>query len=161
MEKRSPYEPANETRVLVVGYGNPGRQDDALGPAAAEAVERLGLPGVRVSVAYQLAIEDAYDAASCDAVLFVDASTCAPEPFSVDAVVPSPEVACFASHVVRPEFIVGLCRTLYGRAPAATLIGIRGYAFAFGEGLTQRARVNLDLAVSYIHEVLREHVGAA
>jgi hydrogenase maturation protease len=28
-------------RVLVIGYGNPGRQDDGLGPAAAAEIEKL------------------------------------------------------------------------------------------------------------------------
>ena len=33
-------------RLLVIGYGNPGRLDDGLGPAFAAQVERLQLPDV-------------------------------------------------------------------------------------------------------------------
>ena len=33
-------------KALVIGYGNPGRLDDGLGPALAEAVEKLDLPGL-------------------------------------------------------------------------------------------------------------------
>ena len=36
--------------MLLLGYGNPGRLDDGLGPALAAQVERLALPGVTVRV---------------------------------------------------------------------------------------------------------------
>jgi hypothetical protein len=36
----------------VIGYGNTLRGDDGIGPAVAEAVAALGLPGVRVIGAY-------------------------------------------------------------------------------------------------------------
>lgn len=139
---------ARDSRILVLGYGNPGRQDDGLGPAAAEAIERRRFERVQTSANYQLAIEDASDAAECDVVIFVDASKTGPEPFSVAPVRPSSEVACFVSHFVRPEYIMSLCRSVYGRTPRAYLIGIRGYDFDFGEGLTERARENLEIAVS-------------
>jgi DNA-binding response OmpR family regulator len=45
-------------RVLVIGYGNPGRLDDGLGPALAETLQRLDLPGVTVDADYQLTAED-------------------------------------------------------------------------------------------------------
>jgi hydrogenase maturation protease len=145
---------AVEPPVLVLGYGNPGRGDDGLGPAAAEAIEQLGLPGVLTIAKYQLAIEDASDAAACASVIFVDAARAGVAPFSGAAVLPSAGVTCFASHIVPPDVIIGLCTHVYGRTPDARLIGIRGYAFDFDEGLTQQARANLDLAVAYIRSLL-------
>ncbi|MGA2392514.1 MAG: hydrogenase maturation protease [Candidatus Lustribacter sp.] len=145
---------AIDAPVLVLGYGNSGRQDDGLGCAAAEAIADLGLAGVRTSAKYQLAIDDAYDASECAAVIFVDASKSAAAPFSVEPVVASTEPAFFASHDVRPEFILSLCRRVYGCSPDARVIGIRGYAFGFDEGLTAPARENLDAAVAYIRGVL-------
>src|SRR5450432_1649313 len=53
-------------RILVIGYGNPGREDDGLGPAAAAEIERLGRPGVSVRGNYQLVLEDAADVAEAD-----------------------------------------------------------------------------------------------
>ncbi len=61
-------------RILVIGYGNPGRQDDGLGPAAAFAIDGLGWPNVSALDNYQLAIEDAVEVAAHDVVWFVDAS---------------------------------------------------------------------------------------
>ena len=145
---------ASDAPVLVLGYGNPGRGDDGLGPAAAEAIEQLGIPGVRTSANYQLAIEDASDAAACASVIFVDASLSGAAPFSDEPVAPGAGVACFASHAVPPGVVVGLCRSVYGRSPDARVIGIRGYAFDFEEGLTERARANLEQAVAYIRSLL-------
>jgi hydrogenase maturation protease len=144
---------AVETPVLVIGYGNPGRGDDGLGPAAAEAIEQLGIPGVRTSANYQLAIEDASDAAACASVIFVDASRSAMAPFSVEPVAASDDVTCF-SHVLPPAAVVGLCRRVYGHSPDARAIGIRGYAFDFAEELTPGARANLAQALAYIRRLL-------
>jgi hydrogenase maturation protease len=149
-----------ETRTLVLGYGNPGRTDDGLGPAAAEAIEAFELPGVRTSANYQLTIEDASDAARCDTVIFIDASKNGEEPFSVTLVRPTALASCFVSHLVSPEYILLLCERVYGRTPNAWLIGIRGYDFDFREGLTQRAEENLAHAIAYIRTHLLERAEA-
>jgi hydrogenase maturation protease len=150
MENRLHAARAAESRILVLGYGNPGRQDDGLGPAAAEEIERRGLPGVTASANYQLMIEDASDASECDAVIFIDAAKSGPEPYSVSPVYPASDVTCFVSHFVRPELILGVSGSVYGHVPRAWSVGIRGYEFDFREGLTERARGNLEFALSHI-----------
>ena len=35
-------------KILVIGYGNPGRLDDGLGPAFAERIQAMELPSVTV-----------------------------------------------------------------------------------------------------------------
>lgn len=142
-------------RVLVLGYGNPGRQDDGLGPAAAEALERLYLPGVDIEINYLLNIEDAADAVAHDRVVFVDAAATGPEPFAVRDLVPAEEMA-FTSHIVKPEVILAICQKCYGRVPQASLIAIRGYEFELREELSQGARTNLEQAVAYLRCLLTE-----
>lgn len=44
-------------RILLIGYGNPGRGDDGLGPALAAAIEAMELPGVTVEADYQLMVD--------------------------------------------------------------------------------------------------------
>lgn len=143
-----------ERRILVLGYGNPGRRDDGLGPAAAEAIEALALDGVRTSANYQLMIEDASDASESDVVIFIDAAKSGAEPYSIAPVVPATNVSAFASHVVAPELILGLSGRVYGHVPHGSLVGIRGYDFAFEEGLTREARSNLACALAHIRDVL-------
>ena len=45
--------------MLLIGYGNPGRGDDGLGPALSEAVAARSLPGLEVDTDYQLVAEHA------------------------------------------------------------------------------------------------------
>jgi hydrogenase maturation protease len=144
----------DERHTLVLGYGNPGRQDDGLGPAAAEAIEALRFEGVETSSNYQLMIEDASAAAEAGRVLFIDASKTGDSPFTIETVVAATSVSCFASHEVPPELIMGLCRDVYGCVPPAQILGIRGYEFEFSEGLTARALENLGLALARIRLIL-------
>ena len=44
-------------QTLVIGYGNPGRRDDGLGPSFADILAAEGIPGVDVDSDYQLTVE--------------------------------------------------------------------------------------------------------
>ena len=148
-------------RILVLGYGNPGRQDDGLGPAAVAQIENLGLPGVTASDGYQLVIEDSVEIAAHDVVWFVDAARTGAEPYEVHALSPALDIA-FTSHLVKPEVLLAIAKQYYGKSPEAHLLGIRGYEFEFLEGLTVRARGNLALAMVLLRDQLsavREAVG--
>jgi hydrogenase maturation protease len=137
------------TRVLVLGYGNPGRQDDGLGPAIAGEIGSLGWPDLTAYDNYQLNIEDAIDVAAHDVVWFVDATKAGPSPYAVHAVAPSP-IIDFTSHLVRPEAILAIAQTCYGHAAQAYLLAVRGYEFAFVEALTAGASENSRAAVAML-----------
>lgn len=142
--------------ILIIGYGNPGRQDDGLGPAFAERVQALSLPGVTVEADYQLAVEHAAELARHDAVLFADASSDAEEPFSLHAVKAERNGVGFTSHSLSVPTLLGLADALFGVRPRAFQLAIRGFAFdGFGEGLSPRAAANLDAAVEQIASQLR------
>ena len=141
--------PPRPMRILILGYGNPGRQDDGLGPAAVAAIEGMGLPNLTAFDNYQLNIEDAIDVAAHDIVWFIDAARTGPSPYSVRALSPSPAIE-FTSHIVRPEAILGIARQCYGGAPQAFLLAIRGYEFEFIEALTPAAMDNLDAALAML-----------
>jgi hydrogenase maturation protease len=139
--------------IFVLGYGNPGRQDDGLGPKAAEGIASLGLPFVSTDAAFQLNIEDAEAISGHDVVIFVDASVSAPEPFSFERLYPAGEVT-FTSHSVSPGSILRLCTDHFGPAPEAYVMGIRGYSFEFEEEMTAAARGNLEKALSFLSDFL-------
>jgi len=141
------------TGTLVLAWGNPGRRDDGLGPAFAAALAERATPGVVVETDYQLQVEDAETLARHDRVLFVDADRAAEEPFQVRRLEPEPGGVGFTSHSVSPGRLLALGRDLFGARPEAWLMGIRGYEFdEFGEGLSPRARTNLELAVGFAHD---------
>ncbi|HUT76695.1 MAG TPA: hydrogenase maturation protease [Polyangia bacterium] len=141
-------------RILVYGYGNPGRLDDGLGPAVAEELAALGLPGITVDSNYQLSVEDAAAVAAHDVAIFVDADTAGPEPFWFDRLEPRRETS-FSTHSVSPQAVLALAADLLGSRAEGYLLGIRGYEFnEFGEGLSAGARDNLGAAVGFLRQAL-------
>jgi hydrogenase maturation protease len=137
-------------RVLVIGYGNPGRLDDGLGPALAERLEDV--PGVTVDSGYQLAVEDAAAVAEHDVVVFADAAATGPEPFGFRRVEPRANAA-FTTHVLAPEALLAIAEEHLGAKTRGYLLAIRGHEFdEFGERLSSRARRHLDAAVGFLRE---------
>jgi hydrogenase maturation protease len=142
-------------RVLVIGHGNPGRQDDGLGPALAAAFEAKSLPGVTVEATYLLEPEDAELVSRHDVAVFVDAAVTGPEPFSVQAVRPA-ETLTFSTHGLGAAEIMGLAHHLFGSAARGYVLAVRGYQFdEFGETLSARARENLEQAERHLEELIR------
>lgn len=142
-------------RFLVIGYGNPGRLDDGLGPALAEALERKAIPGVTVESDYQLAVEDAAQIAEHDVVVFADAAVAGREPFFVRRVGIRP-LEGLGSHTIEPEALMALARDAFGAETRGFALGIRGYEFnEFGERISDRARRNLDAALEFLEARLR------
>jgi hydrogenase maturation protease len=141
-------------RILVLGYGNPSRRDDGLGPAFAEAIDRMNFDGVTVDAGYQLGIEDAVDIADYDEVLFVDAAGEGTEPFSFERL--SPELSTsFTTHRVRPSFVLAIAREVFDAETKGYLLGIRGYELdELEEGLSKGARANLDAALRFVAQAL-------
>jgi hydrogenase maturation protease len=148
----------NGGKVLVYGYGNPGRQDDGLGPRLAEEIGKLGFPFVETDANYQLQIEDAAEIAEYDLVVFADAAVEGVGPFSVKRLEPALKVS-FTTHSVPPESVLAICRDHFGRAPDAFLIAVRGYEFDIREGLSRKALLNLKRACDFVILLLEEMKG--
>ena len=144
-------------RVLLIGFGNPGRLDDGLGPALACKLENAGLRGLTVESNYQLTVEDAAAVAEHDTVLFVDADIAGPEPFWVKRIRPASRDLGFSTHSIEPRAVLALARDLFHAEPEAWLMGVRGYEFnEFGEKLSPKARANLAAALDYVTSAVRE-----
>ena len=141
-------------KVLLIGYGNPAREDDGLGPAAAEIIEKLEIEGVSVDSNYQLMVEDAASVARHDVVVFVDAATQGKNPVTFYELEPK-RSENFSSHSVAPEAILGLTHDLFNAETRGFMLGIRGYSFdMFKEEMTTEALKNLDVAVKFITPLL-------
>jgi hydrogenase maturation protease len=144
-------------RVLVYGYGNPGRRDDGLGPALVEALSARGLgEPATLETAYQLQIEDAATVAEHDVVVFADADRACAEPFALRPL-PARRSTSFSTHSIAPGEVLALAREHFGRDVTGFVLGVRGYDFdGFGESLSPRAQCNLDAAVDALTRALRE-----
>jgi len=140
---------ADRKKILLIGFGNPARADDGLGPALAEKIESKNLSLVTVEADYQLTIEDSAQVAEHDIVIFADASADGAEPFSFEPVEAKYSDG-FSTHSVEPAHIMALAENLFGSKAKGFILGIRGYEFdRFGEGLTDKAKANLKKAVDF------------
>lgn len=140
--------------TLILGWGNPGRGDDGLGPEFIRRFAESPIPGVVTDFDYQLQVEDAAEVAGFQRVLFVDADRSGAEPFWLQRVLPDGNPS-FSTHSVSPGAILVLARDLFQSEPEAWILGIRGYEFdEFGEQLSDPARSNLDRAVESVKSAL-------
>lgn len=143
-------------RVLIIGYGNPGRLDDGLGPEFAARVEKLRLEGVTVDSNYQLAVEDAAAIAEHDFVVFVDADTAGTAPFHFSRVVPREHMS-FSSHSISADALMAMAENLMGSTAEGYMLGIRGYRFnQFGEAISPEAEDNLKQALAFLNQALED-----
>ncbi|MEZ5196186.1 MAG: hypothetical protein R2764_07255 [Bacteroidales bacterium] len=151
----------SDYKILIYGYGNPGRQDDGLGNAFVEMfeswVQEQNLEGFEFDSNYQLNIEDAAEVADKDLVIFADASIEDIEDFILTPVDAATQVA-FTTHAASPGYIVGLCKKLYNRIPPTYLLHIKGYEWDFKEGLTEKAKQNLKGSFEAMKEKLQNPV---
>jgi len=145
---------AAAAKVLLIGYGNPGRLDDGLGPALADAIAALNLPRVTVESDYQLQPEDAAQIACHDVVIFADADINCADPFRFERIEPKRQTN-FSSHSTSPEALLALAHDAFGATTPGYVLGIRGREFDdFGEGLSAAARSNLEAARRFIVPLL-------
>lgn len=153
-------EPMSAAPLLVIGWGNPSRGDDALGPLCVERLRATLSPGARVEYLddYQLQIEHALDLVGRQHVLFVDASRSCRAPFEVTQLRAVPD-ASFTTHALSPQALLQLFRNLRGEEPPpSTLLAIRGERFELGEPLSTAALDHLTRALGWAERWLWTHV---
>jgi len=139
----------NSEDCLIHGIGNVGRQDDGLGWAFIDWLEREGLcPRARKMRHYQLFLEDADLLGRVDRVLFVDASKEADlESFRLDPVAARYDLS-FTSHALTIPAVMAICQQCFERVPEVQLLQVRGYSWDLSEGLTAKAQANLNAATA-------------
>jgi hydrogenase maturation protease len=143
-------------RVLVYGYGNPGRVDDGLGPALVDELARRAVPGVTLETDYQLQPEDAALVAKFDVVVFADADVSCVTPFELKTLEPRSTVD-FSTHSVAPEAVLAMAHEHFGCSTTGFTLGMRGEEFDdFGERLSEQAKANLLLAADHLERAVRE-----
>jgi hydrogenase maturation protease len=152
--------PSSRTGLLVIGYGNTLRGDDAAGPHTAEAVAALRLPGVRVLSCHQLTPELAETLAEAERVVFVDAAVDRPRRVRLRPLTPK-SAGPSVSHATDPRTLLALTRELFGRAPRAWWLTIPAIRFEFGESLSGLTRRGVALAVKRIRALIPKPRGGA
>lgn len=149
--------------LLVFGWGNASRGDDALGPLCMERLRAAPRPAAGVDFLddYQLQIEHALDLVGRSRVLFIDASLSCSAPFEVTPLAAAPD-ASRITHALSPQALLQVFRELRGEAPPpATLLAIRGQRFELGAPPSAAALANLSLALAWCKGWLEQETDAA
>lgn len=151
-------------KLLIIGYGNPDREDDGVAWHILRALtEKLGLnsPGsyedefpesesIDFAFHLQLTPEMAEDISIYEYVCFVDAHTGnIPEPVRLIEVESQFQNSPFTHHLT-PQSLMSMCETLYGRMPDAALVSVLGYRFLFTRQLSDETAVLVPQAVDLI-----------
>lgn len=164
----------NETRVcnlkklLIIGYGNPDREDDGVAWHIQHAlIRKLGLlapdsyeaefPQVEkidFSFYLQLTPEMAEEIAAYKYVCFLDAHTGnIPEEVRLIDVESDFQRSPFTHHLT-PQSLISICESLYENRPEAALLSVRGYQFLFSRQLSDETTALIPQAVELVWEWL-------
>ncbi|MCF7794113.1 MAG: hydrogenase maturation protease [Candidatus Cloacimonetes bacterium] len=152
----------NNSKILFYGYGNPGRQDDALGISFVDEMQKWvkaqKIENIDFDSNYQLNIEDAEVISNYDVVIFADASMEPIDSFDFSEVEPDDAQVEFTMHAVSVSFVVDLCQKMYGKAPKAYLVHIKGYEWEldFDKRLSAKAEENLREALKFMKGKLQD-----
>ena len=138
--------------LLIFGYGNPSRGDDALGPLLLERLEALNLPHVELLTDFQLQVEHALDLQDRDKVLFIDASVSCTAPYAFSRLQPQKDTS-YSSHVMSPAAVLHAYQDMYGIPPSAYLLEVRGERFELGESLSSEASANLEASLDLVEKL--------
>jgi hydrogenase maturation protease len=137
--------------ILVIGYGNELRRDDAAGPLAAREVASWRLPGVEAVAAHSLTPEMAEHLSRAERAVFLDASVGA----HVEVCGVEPARAPALGHTSGPGWLLALARGVYGRCPPAWLVTVPAADLGHGEGLSEVARAGVREALAEVRRCMR------
>jgi hydrogenase maturation protease len=143
-------------RILVIGYGNDLRCDDAVGQRVSELVAKWKLPNVFGIAVRQLTPELAEMLADVDLTIFVDVYTAQVgetdvriEPIDLS------ETTELMSHMGDPRSLLALTHALYGRAPQAWWVKVPGVNFDIKVSLSPTAEHGVETALNQINRLIQ------
>ena len=141
--------------ILIFGYGNLSRGDDAVGPLLLAHLEQYAeLDRVECLTDFQLQIEHALDLQDREWVMFVDAAVNITEAFTFSVLKPYRDNS-YTSHAMSPQTLLHVFETLTGVAPPPCfLLSIKTSSFELGESISQATADNLQQACQFAIKLL-------
>jgi hydrogenase maturation protease len=149
-------------RVLVLGYGNPSRQDDGAGHVLARlityTVRKYGDEAI-LWRGHQLVPEAVLEAGDADVAIFCDASLITHEKgYALERINPSSSVGDGLNmHTFGPGSVLALAGKVLGRAPEGWLLSVSGASFDFSDRLTPLCKERVRLAQKGFRKFWREY----
>ncbi len=141
-------------KILLIGYGNTLRGDDAAGIQAAQLIAGLH-PEIECICMHQLMPEMAEQISECDMVVFIDADVNAAKIFS-RKIEPAGQKNQPRSHFISPESLLSLSRQLYNRLPSeAYMIGLPATEFDFSEKLSVKTSAAVEDSIKEFEKLAK------
>jgi hydrogenase maturation protease len=143
--------------ILIFGYGNLSRGDDALGPLLLDYIEsHCDLTEIELLTDFQLQIEHALDLEHRSLVLFVDASVACINSFDFSQLSAARDKS-YTTHAMSPAAVLAVYVSIKKQTPPPSfLMSIKAESMELGEGLSCAAENNFQQACLVIKELLRQ-----
>ena len=143
--------------VLLFGYGNLSRGDDALGPLLLKYVEsHFDLEELEILSDFQLQIEHALDLENRSLVLFVDASVSCVGAYDFATLEPDRDKS-YTTHAMSPAAVLDVYQSIKNQTPPPCfLLSIKAEKLELGEGLSAQAEKNLEKACLFAGQLLQD-----
>lgn len=156
-------------RILIIGYGNPDRQDD--GVAWHVICNLASYFNRQIPDSYSEGIFPANDnpdfyfllqltpeisemMENYDSVIFIDAHTeNIPDDLQIIEIEPQFQQSPLTHHLT-PATCLLLAQTIHGFAPKGTLVSIKGHQFGFSQKLSKKTEALVKIASKKIIEIL-------
>ena len=149
-----------KTNTLIIGIGNSGRADDALGWAFLQELPDCEHKCDR-EYRYQLQIEDAELLSHYTHVVFVDASRNRYKNGFSLYTCKSDRSSNFTTHALSPEQTLALAQDLYNADTDAYILAISGKRWTLDTRMSDFARHNLHQAVNFFQVIIPHIIGSA
>jgi hydrogenase maturation protease len=143
------------SKVLVIGYGNTLRGDDAAGVQAAELISKRH-PETTCVLLHQLVPELSEQIAECDLVFFIDAQQGITQP-NARLIEPGNKADQPRTHFISPESLLALSQQLYQRTPSkAYIVGIPAAEFEFSESLSAQTDRAMHECIELVSRMIQD-----
>jgi hydrogenase maturation protease len=142
-------------RIAVLGWGNPSRGDDGLGPALVHQLERAesmhsAWPSLHLVVMHQLQPEHVLELENCDAAIFVDAATGLEGPYVFRSITPAADIRANTHAFTPAELLLTYNRALDTAPPRSFSLELAGSKFGLDVPLSEQAKESVALAVGFL-----------
>jgi len=143
-------------KILIIGYGNPLRQDDGVGWYLAQDLLKIcKAPSVEVVARIQLTPELAEPISRANIVLFIDASRECPAGEVREGRIFAKEAKAALNHHVSAEGLLQLADEVYFTRPEAYVFSIGVESLGYGTDLSPRLAEAYPSLMAKVQEFVR------
>lgn len=143
------------SRILIIGFGNPLRGDDGVGPIVAHRFAGRH-PDVECLTTLQLHPEHADAMRGHETVVFIDASVAKTE-VGIMPIVAQESDHWTAGHSGTPAALSALCSSMYPDPPGRVfLLEIPAHSLDFGQRLSPAAQMHAREAEALVVHIIPE-----